>query len=585
MPLAIALVGFILGLDLLWSVVASSTAPTEFALVDEPAHLATGLLFVLALLTLVRSRQPSLSFLAAAVVGSVALDLDHVPELLGWHGLTAGVPRPYTHSLVAPLALIVVGALVGGRIRPIAFGVGAHLVRDLCTGPGVAVLWPLSSAAVRLPYLIFVASLVLTAAAIVVAARRSPSPSRLGGRRETPPLLSRLLPGIVAATVSAALALAPARAAAAPTAFGAYIPKADQHPALLDSLAHQVGRAPAIVGSYKRWRLRPFIRTELQAIWSRGAVPLITWEPWTLAGRGFPLRAIADGRYDNYVRRAGKSAAAWGHPILLRFAHEMNGTWYPWGRGRDGNTPRVYIAAWRHLVRIFRSVGADNVGWAWTPNVDGGGQYPFPRFYPGNKWVDWVGLDGFNWASRGEWQSFTDIFGSSYDTLSRMTSRPMIVAETGSSQTGGDKAAWVSSALSKEIPQFSRIRAVVWFSDRVGDVDFRVDSSQASLRAFRSSIVSPRYGLNRGALLSTPASLRRKTAAPAAPSGGFGEPSLFYRLTQKLHGRYLWIAIAIVAASLVILGFLIAWVRKGGRAKEPLRPRSAGRRQAGGSEP
>ncbi len=509
--------------------------------------------------------------------------------MLGWQGLTGGAPRPYTHSLITPLVLIVVGGFAGGRARPIAFGaafgVGAHLCRDLCTGPGVAILWPLSSAAVRLPYLVFAMGLVLTAAVILAVPRRSgSSPARL--TRPRTPSLSRLLPVLLAATASLALALAPARASAAPTAFGAYIPKADQRPSLLDSFSSQVGRTPTIVSSYKRWRLPPFVRPELQDVWSRGAVPLVTWEPWTIDGRGFSLREIADGRFDGYVRQAARSAAAWGHPILLRFAHEMNGTWYPWGRGREGNTPRIYKAAWRHVVGIFRSAGADNVRWVWVPNVDGGGQYPFRSYYPGDAWVDWVGLDGFNWAKRGEWQSFTEIFGDSYDTLSKLTSRPMMIAETGSSQDGGDKAAWVSSALSSEIPGFARLRAVVWFSDRVGDVDFRVDSSRASLNAFRSGIASARYDLGRGRLLSTPREVRGQAAAPAAPSGGFGQPSLLYRLTQKLHGRYLVIAIGLLAGAIAVLVLAIVLIRRGRRTPTtpPSRQPDPGR-PTGGSEP
>ena len=258
-PLAIALVAFIFGLDLLWSVIASSTAPTEFGAVDEPSHLATALLLLLALLTLARSRRPSMSFLAAALIASVAIDLDHIPELLGWQGLTGGLPRPYTHSLMTPLVLILVGGLAGRRIRPVAFGaafgVGAHLCRDLCTGPGVAILWPLSSAPVRLPYLVFAAGLILIAVVVSLAAgRRRSSSSRIEARREAP-LLSWILPGLLAATVGAALLLTPARAVAAPIAFGAYVPKADQNPSLVQSFAHQVGHAPVIVSSYKRWRL------------------------------------------------------------------------------------------------------------------------------------------------------------------------------------------------------------------------------------------------------------------------------------------------------------------------------------------
>jgi membrane-bound metal-dependent hydrolase YbcI (DUF457 family) len=573
--LAFALVGFVFALDLLWSVVASSTAPPEFAVVDEPAHLATGLVFVLALLTLARSRRAPLSFLAAAIVASVAIDLDHLPGLLGWHGLTQGTPRPYTHSLATGVALIAVGALLGGRAKPIAYGVAfgvcAHLFRDLCTGPGLAPAWPLSGAAVRLPYLAFAVGLILTAVAVIAAtARRDSSWQRRPAKGESA-LRSRLLPCLLAAALTAWLAVTPARATASQTAFGAYVPKADQHPELISSFAKRVGREPAILSSYKRWPTPLIVPAELRTVWRRGALPLITWEPWTLSGRGFSLRAIAHGRYDSYARRAATQAASWKHPILLRFAHEMNGTWYPWGRGQDGNTPGIYKAAWRHLVRIFRSAGADNVRWVWTPNVDGGGAYPFRQYYPGNKWVSWVGLDGFNWARRGEWQSFTDLFGSSYDTLTRLSTRPVMIAETGSSQSGGDKPAWVSSALAREIPRFSRIRAVVWFSDVVSGVDFRINSSRASLAAFRSGIGSPQYGLDRSALVSTPLTLRRSATAPAPPSGGFGQPSLLYRMTQKLHGRYLWIAIAIAALFLATLIGVVVFLRRMRRARRAVR--------------
>lgn len=578
--LAVALIVFVFVIDLAWSLVVGSTTPTEFGAVDEPAHLATCVLFLLAALTLVRLRRSCLSFVAAALVASVAIDLDHIPGILGWQGLSGDLPRPYTHSLVTPVALIGVGEIARGRIRPMAFGaafgVSAHLVRDLCTGPGLAVLWPLSSTTVRLPYLVFAAGLVLTTAAIVAPTRHSRSSSRRPEKRRKAPPISRLLLGVLAATTSAVLTLVPAQAAAEPIAVGAYVPDADWNPPLIDAFARQVGRAPAVISSYKRWRLRPFVRTELQAISRREAVPLITWEPWTLAGRGFSLRAIARGRYDSYARQAAKRAAAWERPILLRFAHEMNGDWFPWGT--NDNTPRIYKAAWRHLVQIFRSAGADNVEWVWTPNVEGGGQYPFRGFFPGNEWVDWVGLDGFNWARRGEWQSFTELFGSSYEMLAGITSRPMLIAETGSSQSGGNKAAWVTSALRQELPRFSRIRAVVWFSDPVGEVDFRVDSSPASLKAFRSAIASPRYGLTRSALLSTPANFRHGAAAPPPPSGGYGQPSLLYRLTQKLHGRYLLIAVAALTALLILLGLVITclWRRRRESKETGLPPRGTG---------
>jgi inner membrane protein len=173
--LALALLAFVLLVDLAWAVVRGSTAGTEFALVDEPAHLATALLLLLALVAAL-GRPPALGFVLGALVASVAIDLDHLPQYLGWDGLTEGVPRPYPHSLLTVACLGAAGLLAWGRAGPVAlgaaFGVLAHLLRDTATGPGVALLWPATGATVQAPYVVLAAALAL-AAALVAA---SPSP-------------------------------------------------------------------------------------------------------------------------------------------------------------------------------------------------------------------------------------------------------------------------------------------------------------------------------------------------------------------------------------------------------------------------
>jgi mannan endo-1,4-beta-mannosidase len=353
-----------------------------------------------------------------------------------------------------------------------------------------------------------------------------------------------------------------------PVALGAWIPNSFEHPQQIDRFAAEVGRRPAIVSRYPSWSVPPFQRGPLNAIWSRGAVPLVTWEPWTRAEKGIPLTAIAAGRYDPYIRRSAREAASWNHPILLRFAHEMNGTWYPWGR-RPGNSPRLYIAAWRHVVSLFREAGADNVRWVWAANVDeqagpaiswpilGGGPshpYPFRAYYPGDEWVDWVGLDGFNWGKAGEWQSFTSIFGGSYDTVIHMTSRPIIVSETASNETLGDKAGWVTSAFGDELPRFPRIRGVVWFDEGFSGVAARLNSSPESLAAFRAAVSSPEYGLSREAFLATPRSLPTGPQAPTAVSGDYGAPSLWERLWFQAHRHMPWSALGAVVAVVVLGG-------------------------------
>jgi len=267
-------------------------------------------------------------------------------------------------------------------------------------------------------------------------------------------------------------------------ALGVYAPGLFRRPARIGRYARLLGRSPLIVSEYKQWDFAPFVRDELADVWRRGALPMITWEPLSYHGHRYPLRRIVRGGYDRYLRNAARAAAAWGKPILLRFAHEMNGDWYPWGRGVDGNTARLYKHAWRHAVRIFRRLGAGNVRWLWCPNVNQAGGLPFAGLYPGGRWVDWVGLDGFNWGYGGRSYSFRSIFASSLSRLARIApGKPAIVAETGAYDRG--KARWIRQALGRQLPRLGRVRAMVWFNQPVNGVDLRFDGTRAGLRAMR----------------------------------------------------------------------------------------------------
>ena len=494
-----ALLGLVFALDLLWNAVVGSTGTIAYGIVDEPAHLATCLIVLLAA-TAVTGRTPHRGFIVAALVASVAIDLDHIPLYLGSHILTGDAPRPYSHGLLTVLILACVGLLVPVRklrvaILGLAVGVGLHLFRDLATGPGVPLLWPLSDATVDLPYGVFAAVLIGTVAAQVQGSYSG----ELGLTRK----LSRTLLPLAVLAAAAAL-MAPGRAVAAPpVSIGVYLPGAAVRPSLLNGYTQQVGRTPVIVSTYDQWGKPMFGRSELSGIWSHGAVPLVTWEPWTESEEGVPLRAIASGNFDQYLRRSAHAAAAWGKPLFVRFAHEMNGDWYPWGRDH-GNGPRVFKRAWRHVVTIFRKAGARNVKWVWSPYASNNGHFGFAAYFPGSRWIDWVGLDGFNWAVGGAWQSFDDIFAPSYNKVERLTDRPMMIAETGSSEVGGNKARWVARALNRELPRLPRIRALVWFCEAGIGIDPRVDSSPRALSALRAALRHRRYDANRRLFLETP---------------------------------------------------------------------------------
>jgi hypothetical protein len=366
----------------------------------------------------------------------------------------------------------------------------------------------------------------------------------------------------------AALLILPSGARAAPIALGVFVPGVFDDPGVISAYGREVGRQPAIVLSYKNWSIEPFYEPELDSVWQRGAISMVTWEPQTAKGDGIPLRDIVSGRYDRYIRLSAEAAAAWGKPIMLRFAHEMNGGWYSWGLGVDGNTARDYREAWHHVFWIFRNHGASNVKWVWSPNADAGGSHPLAIFYPGDDFVDWVGIDGFCWGGSIGWPSFTSIFGSTYDRIAALTSKPVLIAETAAGEEGGDKAAWIASALEEEAPRFPHVRALAWFNEEDPRADFRVDSSPASLQAFRAAIASPRYSGTRATLLATPTELPPGSAAPEPPSGGYGAPSFLEELRIKLHGKYLALAVGLAIVSLAALfaGVLVLRRRRGANA-------------------
>ncbi len=303
---------------------------------------------------------------------------------------------------------------------------------------------------------------------------------------------------------SAAKAINATNATNATIALGAYIDSAPDYPRFLDAYITEVGRSPAIVMWYQNWvdpQWSPFDPVRMNTVVDRGAVPMVTWEPWNppngVNQPQFALRTIVNGDHDAFIRSWATAAAAWGKPMFLRFGHEMNGDWYPWGVGINGNTPAEYVAAWRHIVTIFRQQHADNVSWVWSPNaaVPGRSMIPLSQFYPGDAYVNWVGLDGYNYGSThgSEWRTAEQIFGASYHELTTVTAKPIMIAETASTEEGGDKAAWITNSLMEQIPAaMPKVRAVIWF-DTNSDATWRIDSSPSALAAFREVAKSYLY--------------------------------------------------------------------------------------------
>lgn len=275
-----------------------------------------------------------------------------------------------------------------------------------------------------------------------------------------------------------------------------------------DRVERLQGRDPSLVMWYVDWTTDLIDPASLERLRARGITPLITWEPWNARAAtevpGAAPAEIAAGASDGYLRASARDAAAFGGPLLLRFGHEMNGDWYPWGRTHAA--PADYVRAFRHIVSIFRAEGATNVRFVWSPNVASRPESAYAAWFPGDAWVDWVGVDGYNRASRnGRWRSLREVFAPSYRALAALSTRPMMIAETATGEEGGDKGAWMRQALLVDVPRsMPRIRAVVWFS-RDKETDWRIDSSASALDAWRRVLDSPLWSGTGRDLAAAPA--------------------------------------------------------------------------------
>ncbi|UKA67615.1 beta-mannanase [Arthrobacter sp. FW306-05-C] len=297
---------------------------------------------------------------------------------------------------------------------------------------------------------------------------------------------------------------APAPAAApaptissAPLRFGVATPGGPLASTELDEVASLAGEIPSVVMSYKDFLQAPPI-TELDAVRSRGATPLVTWEPWAWGGGvdqpAYSLARITAGDFDAYISQWGQSLAGWGKPVMLRFAHEMNGNWYPWAEGVNGNQAGEYVAAWRHVHDVVAATGASNVQWVWSPNVPYWGSTDLAGLYPGAGYVDIVALDGYNWGTSQTWSSWVspvDLFAPGISQLRSLApGKPVLIAETASSELGGFKASWNTDLVSYLAAQ-PDVMGFVWFHMQK-ETDWRINSSDSSASAFKSALLARR---------------------------------------------------------------------------------------------
>ncbi|MGW7819854.1 glycoside hydrolase family 26 protein [Streptomyces puniciscabiei] len=266
---------------------------------------------------------------------------------------------------------------------------------------------------------------------------------------------------------------------------------------------HRTGHRPQVYEFSQDWAHDRFDADLIDNVARRGMMPLLAWEPWDHREAGaaaqlrgdqpaYRLARIIDGTYDPYLRSWAKGIASLRYPVGIRLAHEMNGYWYPWCEQSNGNHPGEYVRAWRHVHDIFVRAGASNAIWVWSPNVGYRNATPFDRLYPGDAYVDWVGLSGYyGTVGKESYQSFDQLFSDSEKRLRRLTAKPLVITEVGATDADGRKAEWIADMF-RSLPRHPDIIGVIWY-EAVKVIDWRITTSAGSVSAFTSGISAPRY--------------------------------------------------------------------------------------------
>jgi mannan endo-1,4-beta-mannosidase len=238
------------------------------------------------------------------------------------------------------------------------------------------------------------------------------------------------------------------------------------------------GVQPNVVLLYSNWN-GAFNSTFADDAQLHNAEPLIQMQPDAVS-----LAAIANGDDDMYLRGFASAVRKFAHPVIIGFAHEMNGTQFSWSRS---HVPAAeWVAAWRHVVEVFRHKRADNVTWLWTvshmTNVD-----ILRLYWPGASYVNWVGIDGYFGRPAA---TYGNVFGNAVAAIRQVTRKPILIAETAAGPETGHQQLDINRLFAGVKRQ--HLLGVVWFDQRQdgssSGQDWRLEGNEALLAAFNKAV-------------------------------------------------------------------------------------------------
>lgn len=236
-----------------------------------------------------------------------------------------------------------------------------------------------------------------------------------------------------------------------------------------------VGKPVNLYADFEGWS-NSFPSALSSKVGQKGKTLIIFWEP------SFGYDSIINGSKDAYITQFASAAKTYNYPVILVPFDEMNLNEEAWGYGVNNNTAEKFKTAWIRIHNLFATATNVKFGIAYNneswPDVSGN---KFNDYYPGDAYVDYVGVDGFNFGD--PWIGFGQIFDTAISTLNTFN-KPIIIFST-ASIAGSQKASWITEGLGNHIKTYSNVIGWVWFNQG-GTPNWLVNSDTASLSAFKA---------------------------------------------------------------------------------------------------
>lgn len=247
--------------------------------------------------------------------------------------------------------------------------------------------------------------------------------------------------------------------------------------------------------------------TSINKIIKKGYIPMITLEDHFVNVRPRVkqpnLYSIVEGHFDHFLKLWAKEIKKVNGKVLVRILHEFNGDWYPWCISKNNNDPALLVNAYRHIHDIFTEQGVTNVKYIWCPNSTSFPQESWNFImdaYPGDEYVDFVGLDIYNGAGQEMpvWRSFRKEGIENYFILTdKLPHKPLLVCETSSRErkknepgSNQNKAEWIEQMSETLKTDMSKVRLLSWFNEKE---TFKFNSSDEAKKAYLNSVLQDEY--------------------------------------------------------------------------------------------